>query len=77
MATKSELAELRAEMATKSELAELRADVAAHRAETKSGFEELDKDLNGPMDVHRKLEKDIEALKRQPPRTTARPARRR
>ena len=37
---------------------------------------ELDADLDGHMKVHREPEKDIANLKRRPPRTTARPARR-
>lgn len=37
----------------------------------------LAEDLDEHMKVHRELEKDIETLKRRPPRTAARPARRR
>lgn len=52
-----------------------RAETTAHRAETKKGFADLDEELTRHTAVHR--EKDITALKRRPPRTAARPSRRR
>ena len=55
---------------------DLQSDIEAHRAETKKGFAALDKELTGHTDVHREIEKDIEALKRRPARTAARPTRR-
>jgi hypothetical protein len=91
MATKDEVAAVRSEMATKDEVAAVRADVTAvradvtavradvnaHRAETKKGFADLDKELTKHAEVHRELEKDVEALKRRPLRTAARAPRRR
>jgi hypothetical protein len=71
------IAQVRNEMATKSELAKLEAKVDAHRAETARGFAELDRELTRHAEVHREIEKDIEVLKRRPPRTAARPTRRR
>ena len=85
------LAEMRAAMATKSDLARLeakleahraetnahRAETNAHRAETTKGFADRDRELTRHADVHREIEKDIEALKRRPPRTAARPTPRR
>jgi chromosome segregation ATPase len=54
------------------------AKVEAHRAETekglaevRTGLAELDADLTSHMRVHREIEKDIEALKRRPPRSAA------
>ena len=55
----------------------LDAKVDAHGAETANGFAELDKELTRHADVHRELEKDVATLKRRPPRTAARPGRRR
>ena len=67
--TKADIAQVRSEMATKS-------DLDAHRVESKKGFSDLDKELSGHTDVHREIEKDIEALKRRPARTAARAPRR-
>ncbi len=86
--TKADLTALRSE--TKTDLTALRSDMAT-KAEMRAGFDRvdarfdrvdkrldgLDKDLDGHMKVHRELEKDIELLKRRPPRTAARAARRR
>jgi septal ring factor EnvC (AmiA/AmiB activator) len=81
--TKGDIAQVRSEMATKADLTKLdgkvdkvEAKVDAHRAETKQGFGELDKELAGHADVHREIETDIEALKRRPARTAARAPRR-
>lgn len=71
------IAQMRREMATKTELAKVEAKVDAHRAETAKGFAELDRELTKHAEVHRELEKDVEALKRRPARTAARPTRRR
>ncbi len=71
------IAQIRSEMATKKELARIEAKLDAHRTETAKGFADLDKELTGHANVHREIEKDIELLKRRPPRTAARPARRR
>jgi chromosome segregation ATPase len=82
---------IRGDMATRNDLTRmegkadgLRAEVAAHRAETAKGFAEvgtalaeLDRELSKHADVHRELEKDVEAIKRRPARTAARPVRRR
>lgn len=71
-------------------IAKLDAKVDAHRAETRAdaakvdarfdrvdkGLAELDRDLTKHMDVHREIEKDIEALKARPARTAARAPRR-
>ena len=70
------LAEVRRDMATKADVAKLDAKVEAHRAETRKGFDDLDKELAGHASVHREIEKDIEALKRRAPRTAARAPRR-
>src|SRR5678815_2437494 len=51
--------------------------IAAHRVETKKGFSDLDNELTRHAAVHREIEKDITTLKRRPPRTAARPPRRR
>ena len=67
-ATKGELTELRRELVAKIE---------AHRAETAKGFADLDTELTKHARVHRELEKDIETVKRRPPRTAARTPRRR
>jgi len=92
MATKEHVAELRADVTElradvtelradvtelRADVAELRADVAAHRGETKKGFADLDKELTGHANVHKELEKDVEALKGRPLRTAARTPRRR
>jgi len=85
MATKEDVAELRADVTElradvtelRADVAELRADVAAHRGETKKGFADLDKELTGHANVHKELEKDVEALKGRPLRTAARTPRRR
>lgn len=81
MATSRDLASVRREMATLGALEtarrELEAKIEAHRAETKQGFDALDHELTGHAAVHRELEKDVEAIKRRPLRTAARPARRR
>jgi hypothetical protein len=76
------IAELRSE--TKGDLARIEgrlstveAKVDAHRAETAKSFAELDRELTKHADVHRTLEKDVEALKARAPRPPARPARRR
>jgi hypothetical protein len=69
MATKAALEAMRAEMATKAAL-------EAMRAEMTKGFADLDKELTGHADLHREIEKDIEALKRRPARTAARSPRR-
>ena len=63
------ISEIRGEMATKADLAKLDAKVT-------KGFEDLDKELSGHADVHRQIEKDIEALKARPARTAARAPRR-
>lgn len=76
MATKTDLAAVKSDVAAvKSDLAVLGANVDAHRAETKKGFEDLDQELSRHASVHRELETDVEALKKRPPRTAARPAR--
>ncbi len=81
MATGRDLAEVRREMVTIGALAharkELETKIDEHRAETKKGFEDLDRELTGHAAVHRELEKDIETIKRRPARTAARPTRRR
>ena len=73
-----------------AKVGKLDAKVDAHRAETKAdaatadtrfdrvdkGLAELDRDLTKHMDVHREIEKDIEALKARPARTAARAPRR-
>lgn len=68
MATGRDLAEVRQKMATIGALAnarqELAAKIDAHSAETKKGFEDLDRELTGHAAVHREIEKDIEAIKR-------------
>ena len=66
---RSEMGEIRSEMATK-------ADLAAFRDEMNQRFDDLDAELTKHAEVHRELEKDITNLKRRPPRTAARPARR-
>ena len=71
------IAQLRAEMATKTEFSALRSEVNARFDRVDKELGELDKDLTGHMKVHRELEKDIELLKRRPPRTAARVPRRR
>jgi hypothetical protein len=83
-ATKSELVAVRREVATKSVLLELRREVGANHAETtarlkriEKQLDEVDEDLTGHMKIHREIEKDLELLKRRPPRTAARPTRRR
>ncbi|HSO39622.1 MAG TPA: hypothetical protein VLT33_44150 [Labilithrix sp.] len=48
----------------------------ARRAETKNGFNDLDKELTGHAALHREIEKDIEALESRPARTAARATRR-
>jgi len=72
------------EAATKAEFVEVRREMGANHAETttrlkrvEKQLDDVDEDLTGHMKVHRELEKDIAALKRRPPRTAARPARRR
>jgi hypothetical protein len=88
MATKDDLAALHSEMATRAEMSarfdrvdarfdgvDKRVDARFDRIDKK--LDELDKDLDGHMKVHRELEKDIELLKRRPPRSAARAARRR
>ena len=80
--TKTDIAQLRSEVATvaaqlRSEVATVAAKVDAHRAETAKGFAEVDRELTKHADVHREVEKDIEALKRRPARTAARPTTRR
>lgn len=73
------LAKMREEMVTKAEHRALEAKVDAHRAETAKGFAELDRELAGhSAEVHRRLEADIEALKKRlsTPRSTARRPRR-
>jgi uncharacterized coiled-coil DUF342 family protein len=76
------LTELRRELvaridAHRAETEAHRAETEAHRAETKKGFEDLDEELTRHASVHREIEKDIQNLKRRPPRTAARPTRRR
>ena len=71
--TKNDLAALRNEMATKdglsaleTKLGTLEAKVDAHRAETAKGFAELDVELSRHADtVHRELEEEVAALKKQ------------
>ena len=68
--------------ATKDDVAGVKSDLAgaridAHRAETKKGFADLDEELTRHAAVHREIERDITALERRPPRTAARPPRRR
>jgi hypothetical protein len=81
MATGRDLAEVRRDMATIGALTTTRRELVLkideHRAETKKGFDDLDRELTGHAAVHRELEKDVERLKRRPPRSAARPARRR
>jgi hypothetical protein len=66
MATKADLRKLEAKVD------DLRADVDEHRAETKKGFGDLDKELTGDASLHRQ----IENLKGRPARTAVRAARR-
>ena len=76
--------EIRTEVVdVRADVVDLRAEMVDLRAEMKEGFAavskqltELDADLDAHMKVHRELEKDIVNLKRRPPRTAARPARR-
>lgn len=53
------------------------AEVNAHFDRVHKEIAELDKDVTTHMKVHREIEKDIELLKRRPPRTAARAPRRR
>jgi hypothetical protein len=60
----------------------LDAKVDAHHTDTtarlkriEKQLDEVDADLTAHMKVHRELEKDIQNLKRRPPRTAARPRR--
>jgi len=76
-ALKADLAEVRKTAATKADLAELKEDLARLDAKVTKGFAELDEELTRHAAVHREIEKDITMLKRRPPRTAARPARRR
>jgi predicted RNase H-like nuclease (RuvC/YqgF family) len=62
-------AEIRSEMATKAEM-----NARFDRVDRQ--LAELDRDLDGHMDVHRELERDVEALKGRPLRTAARVRRR-
>src|SRR5512139_3542572 len=57
--------QIRSEMATKVEM-NARFDAVDAR------LADIDADLNRHMTVHRELEKDVQALKRRPPRTAAR-----
>lgn len=64
-------------------IAKLDAKVDAHRDEAVARFDrvdkqlfDLDRDLTKHMDVHREIEKDVQALKGRAPRTTARAPRR-
>ena len=64
-------------------ISELRAETKAEFAQVGSRFDrvekqltDLDRDLTKHMDVHREIEKDIEALKARPARTAARAPRR-
>lgn len=68
------ISELRAE--TKADVAQVRSEMATRFDRVDKQLTELDRDLTMHMDVHREIEKDIEALKRRPPRTAARAARR-
>jgi outer membrane murein-binding lipoprotein Lpp len=73
---RSEVEDLRADVSVLSEdVTKLRDDVTKHRAETKKGFDDLDRELSGHARVHAQIEKDIETLKRRPPRTATRPTR--
>jgi chromosome segregation ATPase len=63
--------------AHRGETAAHRGETAAHRLETKKGFADIDDELTRHAAVHREIEKDITTLKRRPPRTAARPSRRR
>jgi ferritin-like metal-binding protein YciE len=77
-AMQAQVAGLDAKMATKDDLARVETKVDAHRAETKKGFADLEKELDGHSGVvHRRIEKDIETLKRRLPRAPARAPRRR
>ena len=76
-ATKADLAKLEAKLATKSELSNVESRMDARFDRIEKRLDDLDRDLTKHMDVHRELEKDITLLKRRPPRTAARPARRR
>lgn len=49
-----------------------RAETNAFRAEVEKRFDDIDRELTKHADVHREVEKDIEALKRRPARTAAR-----
>jgi hypothetical protein len=53
------------------------AETTARLKRIEKQLDEVDEDLTGHMKVHREIEKDIELLKRRPPRTAARPTRRR
>jgi X-X-X-Leu-X-X-Gly heptad repeat protein len=59
-----------------TKVGQLDAKLDAHRAETKKGFEDLDRELTGHADLHRKIEKDISALKRRTSTTAPRAPRR-
>lgn len=75
--TRADIAQLDGKVSTlDAKLSTVAAKVDAHRAETAKAFAELDRELSKHADVHRELEKDVEALKRRPPRTAARPTRR-
>lgn len=58
------------------ELRRLEIGAEVRGVETKKAFAHLDNELTQHMDVHREIEKDIEALKRRPARTAARAPRR-
>jgi hypothetical protein len=60
-----------------TKLDELRAEMNERFDAVEKRFDALDKELTLHAGVHRELEKDVEALKRRPARTAARPARRR
>ena len=79
------LEEVRRDVAeVRRDVKELDANVEAHRAETKAGFDRVDRsiaelgeDIDKHMVVHKKLEKQVETLKGKPARPPARALRRR
>lgn len=57
-------------------LAQVRSEMAKRFDGVDAQLADLDRDLTKHMDVHREIEKDIEALKSRPARTAARAPRR-
>jgi predicted nucleic acid-binding Zn-ribbon protein len=74
VATKADLAKLEAKV--ESRFATLDSEMGSRFDRVEKRLDDLDRDLNKHMDVHREIEKDITLLKRRPPRTAARAPRR-